>query len=66
MLQQLSLAAQYSAASYCTNNTNSTETKLTCDTEICPMVEKADTKTLYNFYQCVLPITSSKDMAHKA
>ncbi|RHZ54512.1 lipase family protein [Aspergillus thermomutatus] len=50
VLQELSLFAQYSAASYCTNNINSTGTKLTCSAGNCPLVEAANTKTLSEFY----------------
>lgn len=51
VLQNLSLFAQYSAASYCTNNINSTGTKLTCSSGNCPLVEAANTKTLSEFYE---------------
>ena len=51
VLQQLDLFSQYAAASYCTNNVNSNSTgaKLTCAVGNCASVEKADTKTLYEF-----------------
>ncbi|RJE27479.1 Extracellular lipase [Aspergillus sclerotialis] len=49
VLQQLTLFAEYSAASYCTNNINSTGNKLSCSAGNCPMVEAATTKTLYEF-----------------
>ncbi|PKX96483.1 lipase family protein [Aspergillus novofumigatus IBT 16806] len=51
VLQNLSLFAQYSAASYCTNNINSTGSKLTCSSGNCPLVEAANTKTLSEFYE---------------
>jgi triacylglycerol lipase len=56
VLQKLSLFAQYSAASYCTNNINSTGTKLTCSAGNCPLVEAANTKTLSEFYEYVDPM----------
>ncbi|GIJ85201.1 hypothetical protein Asppvi_004057 [Aspergillus pseudoviridinutans] len=49
VLQELSLFAQYSAAAYCSNNINSTGTKLTCSAGNCPLVEAANTKTLSEF-----------------
>jgi triacylglycerol lipase len=50
VLQRLTLFAQYSAAAYCTNNINSTGTKLTCAAGNCPLVEAANTVTLAEFY----------------
>ncbi|KAE8134727.1 Alpha/Beta hydrolase protein [Aspergillus pseudotamarii] len=48
-LQQLTLYAQYAAAAYCSANTNSPDTKLTCSVGNCPLVEGANTKTLTEF-----------------
>ncbi|KAE8344748.1 hypothetical protein BDV24DRAFT_171310 [Aspergillus arachidicola] len=48
-LQQLTLYAQYAAAAYCSSNTNSPNTKLTCSVGNCPLVEGANTKTLTEF-----------------
>ena len=53
VLQQLTLFAEYSAASYCTNNINSTGNKLSCSAGNCPMVEAVTTKTLYEFEEYV-------------
>ncbi|KAL4882228.1 Alpha/Beta hydrolase protein [Aspergillus karnatakaensis] len=50
VLQQLTLFAEYSAASYCTPNINSPGSKLTCATGNCPTVQAADTTTLAEFY----------------
>ncbi|KAL4978928.1 Alpha/Beta hydrolase protein [Aspergillus desertorum] len=50
-LNQLTLFAEYAAASYCTPNIDSVGDKLTCASENCPAVEAADTKTLAEFYQ---------------
>ncbi|KAL4904399.1 hypothetical protein BDW74DRAFT_154747 [Aspergillus multicolor] len=50
-LDQLTLFAEYAAASYCTPNIESTGDKLSCATGNCPLVEAADTKTLAEFYQ---------------
>ncbi|KAE8149607.1 Alpha/Beta hydrolase protein [Aspergillus avenaceus] len=48
-LQTLTLYAQYSAAAYCPDNSNSPGTKLTCSAGNCPLVENADTNTLSEF-----------------
>ncbi|KAI9368116.1 Alpha/Beta hydrolase protein [Aspergillus egyptiacus] len=50
VLEQLTLFAEYSAASYCPSNLDSPGTKLTCSTGNCPTVEAADTETLAEFY----------------
>lgn len=50
VLQRLELFAQYSAASYCTNNINSTGDKLACEAGNCPTIEAAETTTLSEFY----------------
>ncbi|CAI7600516.1 unnamed protein product [Penicillium glandicola] len=49
VLGQLSLFSQYAAASYCTNNNNSTGDSLSCAEGNCPLVEAADTTSLYEF-----------------
>ncbi|CAG8405687.1 unnamed protein product [Penicillium salamii] len=49
VLSQLSLFAEYSAASYCSNNINSTGDALTCDDGNCAAVQSADTTTLWEF-----------------
>lgn len=48
-LGQLSLFAEYSAASYCSNNINSTGNALSCEEGNCPSVQSADTTTLWEF-----------------
>ncbi|KAE8383761.1 Alpha/Beta hydrolase protein [Aspergillus bertholletiae] len=48
-LQQLTLYAQYAAAAYCSGNTNSPNTKLTCSVGNCPLVEGVSTRTLTEF-----------------
>ncbi|EAW14911.1 lipase family protein [Aspergillus clavatus NRRL 1] len=49
ILQQLTVFAQWSAASYCTDNINSPGTKLTCSAGNCPLVEAANTESLSEF-----------------
>lgn len=49
VLQQLELFSQYSAASYCTANINSTGDKLTCEAGNCAIVQEAETTTLHEF-----------------
>ncbi|KAJ0416363.1 Alpha/Beta hydrolase protein [Aspergillus carlsbadensis] len=51
VLQQLTLFAEYAAASYCTPNIDSTGDKVTCATGNCPTVQAADTTTLSEFYE---------------
>ncbi|KAF7713983.1 Uncharacterized protein PECH_006159 [Penicillium ucsense] len=48
-LNQLTLFAQYSAASYCTNNVNSPGDAVTCSGGYCPAVQSAGAKTLAEF-----------------
>ncbi|OJJ35897.1 hypothetical protein ASPWEDRAFT_109605 [Aspergillus wentii DTO 134E9] len=49
VLNNLDLFAQYSAASYCLENLNSSNTKLECSVGNCPLVEAASTVTLDEF-----------------
>ncbi|KAJ5958007.1 Lipase class 3 [Penicillium vulpinum] len=49
LLGQLTLFSQWAGASYCTNNNNSTGDALSCAEGNCPLVEAADTITLYEF-----------------
>ncbi|RMJ23986.1 Extracellular lipase [Aspergillus sp. HF37] len=49
VLQQLTLFAEYSTATYCSSNLQSTGNSLTCAAGNCPTVEAASTKTLYEF-----------------
>lgn len=56
MLSQLSLFAEYSAASYCSNNVNSTGSALSCEAGNCPSVQSADTTTLWEFDRYELPL----------
>ncbi|CAG7915589.1 unnamed protein product [Penicillium olsonii] len=49
VLGQLKLFAEYSAASYCTNNINSTGDALSCDIGNCASVQSAETTTLWEF-----------------
>ncbi|KAJ5318141.1 hypothetical protein N7508_002649 [Penicillium antarcticum] len=49
VLGQLNLFAQYAAASYCTNNVNSTGDGLSCLEGNCPSVQSAETTTIYEF-----------------
>lgn len=49
VLSQLSLFAEYSAASYCSNNINSTGNALSCEEGNCATVQAADTETLWEF-----------------
>ncbi|KAE8356693.1 Alpha/Beta hydrolase protein [Aspergillus coremiiformis] len=48
-LNQITLYAQYAAATYVTENTNSPNSKITCPAGNCPLVEAADTTTLTEF-----------------
>ncbi|KAK0640348.1 Mono- and diacylglycerol lipase [Lasiodiplodia hormozganensis] len=43
------LMEQYAAAAYCPDNNDSPDTKLTCDTGNCPLVEAADATTVSEF-----------------
>ncbi|KAJ5088997.1 Lipase class 3 [Penicillium argentinense] len=49
VLDQLTLFAQYSAASYCSNNINSTGDSVTCADGNCPSVQSAGATSLYEF-----------------
>jgi hypothetical protein len=53
-MQQLTLFAEYSTATYCSSNLHSTGNNLTCSAGNCPTVEAASTKTLHEFeeYAC--------------
>ncbi|PTU21192.1 hypothetical protein P175DRAFT_0557862 [Aspergillus ochraceoroseus IBT 24754] len=51
VLQDLTLFAEYSAASYCTVNINSTGNKVVCSAGNCPLVEQAHTETLREFHE---------------
>lgn len=49
LLSQLTLFAEYSAASYCSNNINSTGDSLTCAEGSCPTVQSSGATSLYEF-----------------
>ncbi|KAI9831661.1 MAG: hypothetical protein M1819_004727 [Sarea resinae] len=49
LLATFNLFEQYAAASYCTENNNSTGSKLTCSVGNCPEVEAANTYTVIEF-----------------
>ena len=49
VLNQLTRFSQWAAASYCTNNNDSTGDALSCEEDNCPLVESADTISLYEF-----------------
>ncbi|KGO63625.1 Lipase, class 3 [Penicillium italicum] len=49
VLGQLTLFSQWAAASYCTNDDDSAGDALSCEAGNCPLVEAADTMTLYAF-----------------
>lgn len=49
VLNRLTLYAQWAAASYCSNNINSTGDAVTCSAGICPYVQSSQTTTLYEF-----------------
>lgn len=53
VFKNLEYFAQYSAASYCQANNNSTGTKITCSEKNCNRVEAANTKTVAEFQKCV-------------
>lgn len=48
-LDQLTLFAQYSAASYCANNVNSPGDAITCSGGYCPKLQSAGVKSLFEF-----------------
>ncbi|KKK18743.1 hypothetical protein AOCH_000591 [Aspergillus ochraceoroseus] len=58
VLQDLTLFAEYSAASYCTVNINSTGNKVVCSAGNCPLVEQAHTETLREFHESVSAMSS--------
>ncbi|KAJ5688803.1 hypothetical protein N7462_003195 [Penicillium macrosclerotiorum] len=49
VLDELTLFAEYAAASYCSNNIDSTGDDVTCSGDYCPLVQSAGAKTLYEF-----------------
>ncbi|CAI7615285.1 unnamed protein product [Penicillium manginii] len=49
VLDQLTLFAEYAAASYCSNNINSTGDLLTCAEGNCPTVQSSGATSLYEF-----------------
>ena len=49
IFDKLSFFEQYSAAAYCGENNNSTNTKITCAEGNCASVQAADTNTLTEF-----------------
>lgn len=49
VFDKLVLFEQFSAAAYCIENNNSTDTKVTCSEGNCGAVEAADTNTLTEF-----------------
>ncbi len=49
LLNNLTLYSQYAAAAYCPTNSDSPNTKLTCPTGNCPLVEASDTITRSEF-----------------
>ncbi|PYH88273.1 lipase 2 [Aspergillus ellipticus CBS 707.79] len=51
VLDKLDLFAQYSAASYCASNINSSGTTLTCSVGNCPLVEATGASTIDEFDQ---------------
>jgi hypothetical protein len=63
LLNQLTLYSQWAGASYCTNNNNSTGDALSCEEGNCPLVEAADTETLYEFDKYVLGLDFMYDLS---
>lgn len=55
VLNQLDLYAQWSAAAYCGDNTNGTNTAVACSAGNCPTVQGFSTKLLYEFDKSVNP-----------
>ena len=49
VLNQLDLYAQWSAAAYCSGNTDGANTVVSCSVGNCPDVQAANTKMLYEF-----------------
>jgi len=53
VLARLNLYEQYAAAAYCPGNNNSPNTKVTCSTGNCPLVQAANTNTVSEFQKYV-------------
>ncbi|EKG10276.1 Lipase class 3 [Macrophomina phaseolina MS6] len=49
LFDTFTLMEQYAAAAYCPDNNDSPDTKLTCATENCPLVQAANTTTVSEF-----------------
>lgn len=49
LFDTFTLMEQYAAAAYCPDNNDTPDTKLTCATENCPLVEAANTSTVSEF-----------------
>lgn len=49
LMEQFEIMAQYAAAAYCTHNSNSVGDKITCEKNICPLVEESATQSLSEF-----------------
>ncbi|KAJ5982065.1 hypothetical protein N7451_012165 [Penicillium sp. IBT 35674x] len=50
LLSNFSLFSQFAALSACDQNINSTGNKLTCDYDLCGLVEADDTETIFTFH----------------
>ncbi|KAI9754304.1 MAG: hypothetical protein M4579_004768 [Chaenotheca gracillima] len=57
-LAQFELFSQYAGASYCTGNNDSPNTKVTCPSGNCPLVEAADATTTTEFENTLLTDTT--------
>ncbi|KAI9844580.1 MAG: hypothetical protein M1838_002145 [Thelocarpon superellum] len=54
VFQNLKLFSQYAAATYCTNNNDSPNSKITCGANACPMVEAANTTSIIEFQHTLI------------
>ncbi|KAL0256228.1 hypothetical protein SLS55_008620 [Diplodia seriata] len=58
LLASFNLFEQYSAASYCAQNNNSTGTEVSCEAGNCPLVDAATTNTVVEFEDSVVTDTT--------
>ncbi|OJD40793.1 lipase class 3 [Diplodia corticola] len=58
LLAKFNLFEQYSAASYCAQNNNSTGTEVSCEAGNCPLVDAATTDTVIEFEDSVVTDTT--------
>lgn len=64
VLSQLTRFSQWAAASYCSNNHDSSGDALSCEEDNCPLVESADTVSLYEFDKYEINLQKSVTTLH--